>query len=220
MGPEVAAILPYLGAAASVVGTVSQMNAQDDAQSRSKNAFNQNLLRDQEYQKKQTNLVQENAQQYEAPVRQAGEAAAVDSATQSLTSNLLRDREAAVGAGDASGKVSQDFTTGRAKRVGDELQRSTDIARLMARVRGPSDQRAGEAITNADFAGRGSSLGADRGFMAGAGNTDAQVAGQPDGTQMLLGGAASNIGTGMLANGLRRRAPTAAPAWQAGDDWF
>lgn len=205
MGPEFAAVLPYLGAAASIVGPMIQGNAVDDAQQRSDQAFRQNMLRDQQYQDKAQNLVTQNADQYAAPVRQANTQTAQDKALSSLTGSLEAARVAEPSTG-AAGKVSADYLTDNAKRTAETLQKSTDWARLLAKQRAPNDLRAGEAMTNADFAARGGSLGADRTAMAGAGSMDAGVAGRPDGMQMMLGGAAGGIGTSLLAQGLMKKA--------------
>lgn len=205
MGPEIAAALPYISGAASILGTVMKLGATNDAQDRSDAAFRANMLRDQEYQDKAINLVNQNADQYKPEQRQVAEQKAVDTATNNITSNLVADR-AADAPGSVSGKVSGDFTTGKAARTASELQRSTDLAKLFAKVRGPSDMRAGEAITNADFASQGGTNAANRGFMANAGGMDATVAGRPNGTQMLLGDALTQGGTGMLAGTLAKKA--------------
>lgn len=219
MGPEIAAALPYLSAGASVLGTLMKLDATNEAQDRQDAAFRANLLRDQDYQSRAINLVNENADQYRPEQRQAAEQKAVDRVADSLTGNLVADREAGQ-PGAVGGKVSADFTAARAARTASELQRSTDIARLFAKVRGPNDMRAGEAITNADFAARGGSLGADRGFMSSAGSMDAQAAGRPDGGQMLLGEALSTAGaaglSGSLGGRLAKRAAAPGASWGSG----
>lgn len=218
MGPEITAALPYISGAASILGTVMKMGATNDAQDRSDQAFRANMLRDSQYQDKAIGLVNQNAEQYKPEQRQQAEQKAVDTATNNITSNLVADRAGAE-PGAVAGKVSDDFTAGRAARTASELQRSTDLAKLFAKVRGPSDLRAGEAVTNADFAAQGGTNAANRGFMAGAGNMDAQVAGRPDGGQMLLGDALSTAGTGMLAGSLAKRALGRTSPIAAGINW-
>lgn len=206
MGPEVALTLPeMLSIGSTALGFLMKSGATNDAQQRSDAAFRANMLRDQQYQDKAIQLVNQNAEQYRPEQRQQAEQAATDSATNSITTNLLAARDSAA-PGAVSGRVSSDYTTDRAARTASELQRSTDLAKLFARVRGPNDLRAGEAVTNADFAARGGSLAADRGFMSQAGGMDAQVAGRPNGTSMLLGDALMNGGTGVLASSLAKRA--------------
>jgi len=216
MGPELALTVPeMLSAAATIGGLFLKNNAVNSAQDRSDAAFRQNMLRDQQYQDNAINLVNKNADQYQPETRQAAEQKAVDTAANNITSNLVADR-AADAPGAVAGKVSGDFTAGKAARTASELQRSTDLAKLFARVRGPSDMRAGEAMTNADYASQGASNSANRGFMSSAGGMDAQVAGRPAGTQMLVGDALMNGGTGMLAGSLAKKARAGSTSPVAG----
>lgn len=210
MGPELLTVPNILSAAATVGGLLLKNSAVNDAQQRSDAAMRQNMLRDQQYQDNAINLVNQNAEQYKPATREAAETKAVDTAANNFTTNLVADR-AAEQPGAVAGRVAGDFTTGKAARTASELQRSTDLARLFAKVRGPSDMRANEAMTSADFASRGASNAANRGFMASAGNMDAQVAGRPDGTAMLVGDALQQGGTGMLAGSLARRARAGSP---------
>ena len=99
-----------------------------------------------------------------------------------------------------------DSTTGKARTAATELQRSTDIARLMAKLRGPTDLRANESLINADYAGTGGSLAADRGLANSAANVQAGTI-RPDGTASLLGGLATSIGTGLAAKALKGSTP-------------
>lgn len=209
MGPELMAVAPYIAGGASLLGTVMQMSAQGNAQDKSDAAFKANMLRDQEYQDKASNLVTKNAEQYAAPVRQANAQAATDTATQSLTSGLNAAR-ASEPVNTVAGKVSNDYLTDNAKRTASVLQNSTDWAKLLGKQRGANDLRANEGFTNAEYAGQGGSLGADRGFMAGAGNLDAKIAGQPDGMEMMGGKLLSGVGTSLLAQNLMKKAGTSA----------
>lgn len=192
--------VPALVAAA---GTAYSVNAQSEAESERQKAATAQLLRDQGYQQKQIQLATQNAEQYDPKNREVAGQKAVDTAADSLTQSLVKSREASINTPDAAGKVSKDFTTGKARTAASELQRSTDIARLMAKLRGPTDLRANESLINADYAGTGGSLAADRGFANSAANVQAGTI-RPDGTATLLGNAASSIGTGLLANRLRK----------------
>lgn len=209
MGPDIPAWVQLAGAAAATVaGNAMQQQAQDEAADRTRQQLAANQALDSNYQKKAIDLVNQNAEQYKPEERQQNEQQAIDTAQKSLTGSLIDAREGQAAPAATSGKVSQDFTTGQAKTAASELQRSTNIARLMARMRGPSDMRAGEAMNNAEFAGQGSSLANDRSAMASAGNIDASTI-TPDGTQMLLGGATQQVGMGALANGLMKKAKPA-----------
>lgn len=219
MGPDIPVWVQMAGAAAATVaGNAMQQQAQDEAADRTRQQIAANQALDSNYQKKAIDLVTQNADQYKPEERQQNEQQSIDTAQKSLTGSLIAAREDQAAPAATSGKVSNDFTTGQATTAANELQRSTNIARLMARMRGPSDMRAGEAMANADFAGQGGSLANDRGAMAAAGNTDVGTI-QPDGTQMLLGGAAQQVGMGALANGLMKKAKPAATMgqWTSGE---
>lgn len=200
-----------LALAAMAAGTAISYDASETARKEQQAALTAKMLRDKEYQDKNSQLVNENAQQYNPQTRQQNEQAATDAAAGSLTGALLESRESAAPA-DISGKVSSDYISGNAKTAASELQRSTDIARLWAKMRGPTDLRANEGMNNASYADRSRSLSADRGFMAQAGDRNAMLAGQPDGLQMLAGNALMQFGTGSLAGNLAKGAGTGAGA--------
>lgn len=193
----------YISAALAAAGALAQYQAAQDAQQNADNQFAANAENDRKYQDKSQRLAVENAQIYDPTQRQANEQGAVTAAEESLKGQLLAARQDAP-APDISGSVSKDYTEGSARTAANELQRSTDIAKLWARMRGPNDLRAGEALHNTSAGEEARSLAADRGFAAGAGGRAAQLAGQPGGAQSAIGGALLNFGSGTLANKLAK----------------
>ncbi len=219
MGPELAAAAPYISGGAAILGTVMQQQAMQDANDEQQRRIAQNQALDDQYQAKAIDLVNQNAQQYKPEQRQQAEQKAIDTASDSLTGELVAAREGQPAPSATAGKVSQDFTDRQAKTSASELARSSNIANLMARMRGPTDMRANEAMVNADFAGRGGSLANDRQAMANAGTADVERI-RPDGTQMLIGGLGQSLGTSTLAGSLMKKAkaPVMLGNYSAGID--
>lgn len=203
MGPEIAALgaADLIPAALSIGGMLMQKNAADDAQDRQQAQLNSMLARDARYADRAQQMVQKTAEDYRPQVREPAEQQAEDTAYQSLASRLTTGANAMPTAAVA-GRVSDDFLTDQAKRTAMETGRAADTARLMAKLRAPNDLRFGEGLTRANNAAEIGSLSADRSNMATAGRNDAQVAGQPSGTQMMLGDLATGAGTAMLGKRL------------------
>lgn len=210
-----AAWAPYLAAAASVAGTLIQSQAQQEAQEQQQAKLRQAQDADRQKQEKATDISMQQGEQYDPTYRAQQEAATVGKANDSLTSTLVDAREGAAAPAASAGKVSNDFTLGQAKSAAGELQRSTNVAKLMASMRGNTDLRANEGINNADFMEQQSALAGDRSGAANAANLDASMI-HPDGTQMLLGGLTSAAGNAYLGSSLASKAKatpkTSAPA--------
>lgn len=208
MGPEVLAGLTaadLIPAALSVGGMLMQQNAANNAEESRNAAMNRMLQKDQDYATKAQGLVQRQAENYQPQQREQAEQQAETKAYDSLAGRLTA-AASTMPTSQVAGKVSDDYLTDSARRTAEETQRGADTARLMAKMRAPSDLRFGEGLSMADNAATIGSLSRDRSAMSSAGNYDTQTASQPNGAQMALGGLASSVGTSMLGNKLLNQA--------------
>ncbi|MCC6530915.1 MAG: hypothetical protein IT531_00060 [Burkholderiales bacterium] len=190
-----------LMAAAAIGGTMMQQQAMADAEARQRQALNQMLLKDEQYADRAQQLVQQEAQNYQPAQREQAEQAAEDAAYGSLATKLTA-ATSTMPTSQLAGKVSDDFLVDRARRSSEEMQRSADTARLMAKMRAPNDMRFAEGLSIANNAAEIGSMARDRSAMASAGSMTAQRAGQPSGMQMMLGQGAQNLGISMLGQSL------------------
>lgn len=209
MGPEVLAALggaqTVIPAALSIGGMLMQQQAMSDAEDSRNAAMNRMLERDQQYGQQAQQLVQRQAETYQPEQRQQAEQQAEDKAYGSLAGRLTAAANT-MPTSQVAGKLSDDYLVDSAKRAAAETQRSADTARLMAKMRAPNDLRFGEGLSMADNAATIGSLARDRSAMGTAGQNDAQVAGQPNGAMMALGGLGQSVGTTMLGSKLMNTA--------------
>lgn len=228
MGPDVAALgaAEIIPAALSLGGMLMQQQAMTEAQDDQRAAMNRMLDRDAQYAGQAQQLVTREAQNYQPAQREQAEQQAEQQAYGSLASKLTA-AATTMPTSQVAGKVSDDFLVDKARRTGEEMTRSADTARLMAKMRAPNDLRFGEGLSRASNAAEVGSLARDRASMAGAGGMEVQRAGQPEGAAMMLGQAAQTIGTTMLGRSLlnRNKAPAVMGAptssvWSGGQPTF
>lgn len=219
MGPEVLAALggaqTLVPAALSLGGMLMQQGAMSDAEDSRNASLNRMLMEDQKYATKAQDLVQQQAKAYQPEQRQQAETQAEDKAYDSLAGRLTTAANS-MPTSQVAGKVSDDYLIDSAKRTAEETQRGADTARLMAKMRAPNDLRFSEGLSMADNAAEIGSMSNDRAAMRSAGGNDAQMAGQPSGGAMALGGLAQSAGTAMLGSKLANKAK-APPVGQI--DW-
>ena len=161
---------------------------------------------------------------YEPETRAENETQAADDATASIMQQLTASRDRGMGTtSKSSGRITGDYSTGRAKMVAKTMQRASLLASLMGKARGATDLRFREGIKTAGLGGEMADLeslmrsrsSSDRGLIG--------IAGQPNNAQLALGGLMSGIGTsGALGSLTTTSAPQAtvgtasAPAYNAG----
>jgi hypothetical protein len=199
-------------AAALIGGTYLQQDAANDAAKRQQSAINSALEQQDNTSRKAEGVAMNNAQEYAPQTRLGRFEAAREGAGDSLVTNLTqaRDQQALSGgnAGQAGGRLSQEFTTGRAAAAADEFQRSIDTARLMGKMRGSTDMLQDEGMSNANYALQGGMLASQAGREYRAAQPGINAAGRPNGTQMFIGGATSGLGSAGLVNSMGKNGRT------------
>jgi len=178
-GLEAAAI------AAMVGGTAIKSREESRAAKRVQSAIETGNKNQDVYANQKRDLVLKNLKQYDPTSRATDQTTAQNTATDTLAKAV---GDATGGRGtEATGKVSSDYLTGEASSKANELKRSSILATLMGKVRGPTDLRFNENLKNAQFGSQAAGVGANANIQARADALKAQRTGQVDPRVMLLG---------------------------------
>lgn len=190
-----------------LAGTAIQARAQRKAADRMDREMALQSARQTELTDKQRASVLENLRNYDPNKRNEAQTAEATKAEASLNS-AVRDAAAytAPTAPAATGRISQDFTEGRAEAVRGAANRASALAGLLSKFRAPTQLRAEEALTNANFASDEANLSAmlrDRArtgeqLVARAGRVNPMMTAVGSGLQM----AGSSMASGTIMKGL------------------
>lgn len=96
------------------------------------------------------------------------------------------------------GKVSDAYTTTRARRVADNARVAETMARLMSKVRSHSDLRGDEGLNNASSGLDANVISANRSTMSRSAMSDINQAAQPDAGVDLIAAMLSGYGKGSM----------------------
>lgn len=213
------AFLPYAAAALMAGGTAAQVSATKHSL-KQKNAIIAQGAADQA--RRQQDVNQANlavAKIYNPESR--GQAFA-DQATQSgnTLTDFLSQYHAQNPGEVASGNVSKDYVTGRAKTDSDLAKRAANLVTLMSKVSAPGFVGQKEAVASANAAEFG--RGAEAANLAETRGTQAAIDTlAPNPNAMIIGNLASQMGTAYLGNYLgekaRVKASTPKPPSLPGD---
>ena len=188
-----------LAIGAMVGGTYLQQEAADDAADRQSKQLALAGEEQDRLSRKTEQKALENAQEYAPETRLARYMDARTKAGDSLVADLTAARDSQGISGGkseaATGRLSQDFLTGKASAAADEYQRSVDMARTMGNMRGAGDMLFGEGLNNAEYALQGGMLGSQSRRAWNARQPGIAAAGQPNSGQMMAGGLLSGLGS-------------------------
>ncbi len=221
MGPEALALIqaasPYLVAG----GTAASMIGERQAQKERNQILSRSMQRTDETQDKAQDVVMDEAAMFAPDQRQkaieAEEAAAYERAMQDVGGATIDTT--------AKGNVSEAYTQAKADKASSEGERTSAIARELAKVRAPGQQLQTEGLRRADLTGRLGSMWSGARGNANAANLAAQGVEAP--VYADLGRLASAIGTAGSFVAPAATASTATGpgmgAWTAGEgefSWF
>ncbi len=205
---EAASIIAMIG------GAYMQNEAANDAADRQQQLISNAAEEQDKLSRKAEGTALENAEEYNPQTRLARFMDARQSAGDSLVSDLTTAREQQGLSGgkseQATGRLSQDFLTGKAAAAADEYQKSVDMARLMGNMRGAGDMLTAEGLTNADYALKGGMIGSQARRSLGAAQPGIASAGTPDGSAMMIGGLAQGLGSAGMTMGAKSGTLTGA----------
>ena len=195
--------IPYaVAAAAAAGGTYMSTEAANDAADRQAAAMNDALEQQDAFNRQAEGKALENAEQYDMTDRTQRFEDTREAAGESLVQSLIKSREEAGAPDQASGRVSESFTSDRSSKLADQFQQSVDNARLMGRMRGTQDMLGNEAIMNADYASQLQTIGRNANGSSAAAQPGILQAGKVNAGQVALGSALSSAGTSYLGSSL------------------
>lgn len=187
--------------AAAAGGTYMSAEAQNEATQRQADALNAALASQDEFNKKAEQKAMDNAQEYDMTDRTKRFEEARKEAGDSLVGSLVQSREQSTPIEQASGRVSESFTSDRATKMADQFQKSVDMARLMGNMRGQQDMLGNEAIMNADYASQLNTIGRNAKGSYDAAQPGIAAAGKIDSTKAATGALMSSVGSAGLGQG-------------------
>lgn len=189
-------------AAMSAIGTKMQMDAQSEAADRQQAALNAALEQNDQYSQKAEQTALQNAEEYTPETRAQRFDESRTAAGDSLVQSLIGSRESNPVKVGASGRLSQEFSTDKAKASADQYQQSIDMARLMGKMRGASDMLTNEGYKNADYSSQLGLIGRNAQGAYQAAQPGISAAGRVDNGSMLAGGLMSGVGNAGLTSSL------------------
>lgn len=223
MGPEVMAFLqaasPYLVAG----GTAASMIGERQAQKERNKIIGRSMQRTDETQDKAQAAIQEEAAMFAPDQRQK----AIEAEEAAAYERAMQDTGGATIDTTAKGNVSDAYTQARADKESSEGERTSAIARELAKVRAPGQQLQTEGIRRADLSGKLGSMWTGARGQSNAAMLQAQGVEAPGYAD--LGKLASAIGMagGMMAPASATSTATGPGmgAWTAADgasefSWF
>lgn len=191
-----------IAAAAAVIGSKMQADAQNAAADRQQKAINATLEQQDQYSRQAEGKALENAQNYDMGKRLESFDQAREAAGNSLAQQLTQTREAAPKTSQATGRMSQDFLNGSAKAAADQFEKSINMAQLMGKMRGASDMVTQEGYRNADYASQLGQIGRNAQGAARSSEIGIDSAGRVNGGKEFLGAGLSTLGAGSLSSGI------------------
>lgn len=195
--------IPYaIAAAAAAGGSYMSAEAANDAADRQAAALNAAMEQQDQWSRKAEGKALENADQYDMTDRTQRFEDTRKEAGDSLAQSLIKSREESGSPSQASGKLSESFTSDRASKLAAQFQQSVDMARLMGKMRGTQDMLGNEAITNADYASQLNTIGRNAKGSFDAAQPGILQAGKVNSGQVAAGNLISSLGTAYLGSSL------------------
>lgn len=211
--------IALISAGMSAAGTIAQQEAADDAARRQERQLALAGEEQDRLSRQAEQVAMQNAKEYDPQTRMGRFMEAREKAGDSLVADLTAARETQGLSGgkteQQTGRLSQDFLTGKAGAAADEYQRSIDMARAMGNMRGAGDMLTEEGLTGANYALEGGMLGSQARRAWNAAQPGIAAAGRPNGTQMMLGGLLSGVGSAGMNYGATQAGRLSAAGGQS-----
>lgn len=208
-GLEIAALIAAIG------GAAMQYKATTDAQERQRRVIQENLARQEEFQRKAEQTALDNAAKYKNDDRVKEQSQIAAEVEQSLITPVSESQAIREQQQTTQGDVSDDYTVAKAKSDAKVMQDAADFARIIGKTTSAQRLRMNEGIRLMDTGQRIDQLGGFSRGSAQAAQYDAQLAGMPNAGLTFGGQVLGALGTaGMMAGGSAGK--TAAEAGGSG----
>lgn len=215
MGP-----LAIAGLISMIAGAAVQQQAAANARRNQQRLIQENLMRQQGFQREAEQAALDRAKDFAPEVREDKQKQLEQEATQQMIQPVEQAAPAMQEQSAVQGNLSQDYTAGRAKSQAEQLRSANALASILGKITGAGRLRQNEAL---DMAETGQLIDRLKSFSQGS-NAAAQVgisrAGQPNGGTMLLGGLLQAGGAAGMMSGLAGAGGAAkgASAWSGSAD--
>lgn len=186
---------------AAIAGAALQQQAASDARRSQQRLIQENLMRQQGFQREAEQAALDRAKEFAPEVREDKQKQLEQEATQQMIQPVEQAAPAMQDQSAVQGNVSADYTAGRAKSQAEQLRSANALASILGKITGAGRLRQNEALGMAET---GQLIDRLKSFSQGRGNA-AQVgitrAGNPNGGMMLAGGLLQAGGTAAAAAG-------------------
>lgn len=187
---------------AAIAGAALQQQAASDARRSQQRLIQENLMRQQGFQREAEQAALDRAKEFAPEVREDKQKQLEQEATQQMIQPVEKSAPAMQDQSAVQGNVSADYTAGRAKAQAEQLRSANALASILGKITGAGRLRQNEALGMAET---GQLIDRLKSFSQGSGNA-AQVgitrAGNPNGGMMLAGGLLQAGGTAAAAGSL------------------
>lgn len=210
MGP-----LAIAGLISMIAGAAVQQQAAASARRNQQRLIQENLMRQQGFQREAEQAALDRAKDFAPEVREDKQKQLEQEATQQMIQPVEQAAPAMQEQSAVQGNLSQDYTAGRAKSQAEQLRDANALASILGKITGAGRLRQNEALGMAETGqlidrlksfSRGSQAAADVGI---------QQAGIPNGGAMLGGTLLQGLGSVGMMSGLGEAAK-AGSAWSGG----
>lgn len=189
-----------IAALAAAGGSYMSAEASNAAAQRQADALNTALEKQDGFNRKAEAKAIDNAEQYDMTDRTKRFEDTRQAAGDSLVQSLIKSREESGAPSQASGRLSESFSSDRTSKLADQFQQSVDMARLMGKMRGTQDMLGNEAIMNADYASQLNTIGRNARGSYDAAQPGIISAGKVNSGQVAAGSLLSSLGTAGLGS--------------------
>ncbi|ASC63600.1 hypothetical protein B9P52_04515 [Achromobacter denitrificans] len=210
MGP-----LAIAGLISMIAGAAVQQQAAASARRNQQRLIQENLARQQGYQREAEQAALTRAKDFAPEVREEKQKQLEQAATDQMIQPVEQAAPAMQDQSAVQGNVSADYTAGRAKSQAEQLRSANALASILGKITGAGRLRQNEAL---DMAETGQLIDRLKSFSQGSGNAaqvGIQQAGTPSGGAMLGGTVLQGLGSLGMMSGLGEAAK-AGNAWSGG----
>lgn len=209
---------------AMVAGAAVQQQAAASARRNQQRLIQDNLMRQQGFQREAEQAALDRAKDFAPEVREDKQKQLEQEATQQMIQSVEQAAPAMQEQSAVQGNLSQDYTAGRAKSQAEQLRDANALASILGKITGAGRLRTNEALGMAET---GQLIDRLKSFSQGSGNAaqiGIQQAGTPNGGTMLAGTALQGLGSVGLMSGAGSAAK-GSTAWSdlglkpAGSSW-
>lgn len=186
---------------AAIAGAALQQKAASDARRNQQRQIQENLMRQQGFQREAEQAALDRAKEFAPELRQEKQQQLEQAATEQMIQPVEQAAPAMQDQSAVQGNVSADYTAGRAKSQAEQLRSANALASILGKITGAGRLRQNEALGMAET---GQFIDRLKSFSQGSGNA-AQIgitrAGNPNGGLMMAGGLLQTAGTAAAAAG-------------------